>query len=239
MSQRVEDRRTMTAFQLQQNQYPSALDTASQAMDSPSIYDLVSLATRIDASTNNNAVDTSANGLLPALMPLSLPVILGKLDTHRSNLSEHQMLLRQQIEIFEASVEDVATHMRGRNKTISLGQVGLRCKHCAHISVKCRQKGSTYFPSTKSGVYQAAQNMSTTHIANGLCAHMPASVKLQFAIILNKKQNSIVYQKTGSGRQFWIQSISLLGLIDTEDEGIRFVRNWPCNVTTGTRIVDG
>ena len=227
--QHLDDRRETSSSQLQY-QFPSALDITLHAMDSRSLCAMVSMATPIDPIPSAYTAEAAVNS---HFIPLSLPVTLGGLDMQRSNLSEHQMLLRQQIEIFEATVEDVVTHMRGRNKPISLGQVGLRCKHCAHVSVNCRQKGSTYFPSTKSGVYQAAQNMSCTHIAIGLCSHMPASVSVQFAIILNKKQNSPAYQKIGSGRPFWIQNLSALGLIDTEDQGIRFVRNWSRNMKIG------
>lgn len=240
--QRLNDQ-LMTASLRPGQQNSILINAASQhILDRIPSRTMLSMAPSIDGSNMynvSNAAEIAANTLYHSLIPLSLPVLLGRLDTHGSNLSEHQALLRQQIEIFEAEVKDVATHMRGRNKSISLGQVGLRCKHCAHVSVKDRQKGSTYFPSTKSGVYQAAQNMSTTHIANGLCHFMPASVKLQFAIILNKKQNSIVYQKTGSGRQYWMQSVSELGLIDTDNHGIRFIRNWPYDVDTSNADVDG
>ena len=224
-----------------QQQYPSLFnDVASHRMDGTPGHSMLSMAPSIDATFNiTNAAAFAVSGLQPLLFPLSLPVILGRFDTHRCNLSEHQLLLRQQIEIFEADVKDVDTHMRGRNKSISLGQVGIRCKHCAHVLVQDRQKGSTYFPSTKSGVYQAAQNMSTTHIANGLCQYLPSLVTVKFAIILYKKQTSIVSQKTGSGRHHWTQSVSQLGLIDTEDHGIRFIRNWPRVVDTGYKIVDG
>ena len=152
-------------------------------------------------------------------------MILGRIDTDGTHLSDHQRLLRQQIEIFEAGTEDVATHMRGRNKPISLGQVGLRCKHCAQAAVKDRQKGSTYYPSTMSGVYQAAQNMSSTHIANGFCQYLPASVTIQFAAIASNKQNSISSPKNGCGRKYWIHSVSQLGMFDTEEHGIRFSCN--------------
>ena len=152
-----------------------------------------------------------ANGL-PAP---SLPVILCVSDDHRK-LSDHQMLLRQQIEVFCASVEDISTHTRGRNKPIFLNQVGIRCRHCAHIPIAKRQKGSTYFPSATMGIYQAAQNMSTTHIQCGLCSEMPEKIKRQFANLIASKNAS-----SGAGRKHWAKSARSLGLVDTED-GIIF-----------------
>jgi hypothetical protein len=158
-----------------------------------------------------------------AIIPLSLPISLARLAVDEYKLSEHQNFLRQQIEAFPATEEDVMTHTRGRNKPILLGQVGIRCRHCAHLPVSRRQKGSTYFPSNKLGIYQAAQNMSTAHIQCGLCTEMPEAIKLKFIEIMSAKNPSC---SSGAGRPYWAQSATQLGLVDTE-EGIRFIRNLP------------
>jgi hypothetical protein len=158
-----------------------------------------------------------------AILPLSLPISLARLAVDEYKLSEHQNFLRQQIEAFPATEEDVMTHTRGRNKPILLGQVGIRCRHCAHVPVSRRQKGSTYFPSNKLGIYQAAQNMSTAHIQCGLCTEMPEAIKLKFIEIMSTKNPSC---SSGAGRPYWAQSATQLGLVDTE-EGIRFIRNLP------------
>ena len=225
-----------------QLQYPTVFDVASTIMIGTPSRSVSSISPSIGATNAYevaNVATVAGNTLYPSLIPLVLPVLLGQVDTYGGNLSESQLLLRQQIEIFEAGTRDVVTHVRGRNKSISLGQVGMRCKHCAHTAIKDRQKGSIYFPSTKSGVYQAALNMSSTHITKGVCQFMPVSVTSQFAVMSTKKQNSIGYQKTGSGRQYWIHSASQLGLIDTEDKGIRFIRSWTRDVETGNVMVDG
>jgi hypothetical protein len=158
-----------------------------------------------------------------AILPLSLPICLARSAVDEYKLSEHQNFLRQQIEAFPATEEDVMTHTRGRNKPILLGQVGIRCRHCAHVPVSRRQKGSTYFPSNKLGIYQAAQNMSTAHIQCGLCTEMPEAIKLKFMAIMSTKNPSC---SSGAGRPYWAQSATQLGLVDTE-EGIRFIRNLP------------
>jgi hypothetical protein len=155
-------------------------------------------------------------------IPLRLPVILAQPEDSLK-LSSHQVLLRHQIEAFQASEDDIGTHTRGRNKPIVLGQVGIRCRHCAHLPVACRQKGSTYFPATLLGLYQAAQNMSTTHMQCGLCSAMPDSIKMQFAHLLSTKVSS-----SGAGRPYWASSAKKLGLVNTED-GIHFIRDLPAN----------
>ena len=158
---------------------------------------------------------TSGGSLAPDRSPMQ-PMILAQPEDCQK-LSGHQLLLRQQIEFFEATEEDTTTHTRGRNKRILLGQVGIRCRHCAHLPVNRRQKGSTYFPANTLGIYQAAQNMSSTHMQCGLCSEMPESIKQEFARLLATKNIS-----NGSGRPFWAKSAQKLGLYDTVDEGIRF-----------------
>jgi hypothetical protein len=155
-------------------------------------------------------------------IPLSHPVCLAQSDDEYK-LSDHQYFLRQQIEAFPATEEDVMTHTRGRNKPIHVGQVGIRCRYCAHIPVSRRQKGATYFPSNKLGIYQAAQNMSTAHIQCGLCTEMPEAIKLKFIEIMSARNMNC---SNGAGRPYWAQSATQLGLIDTE-EGIRFIRDVP------------
>ena len=180
-----------------------------------------------------------ASALPLSSVPIALPVLLVHPNTNESRLSHHQRLLRQQVQVFEANHEDVATHTRGRNKPISYGQVGIRCKHCSHVAVSNRQKGSTYYPSTKLGLYQAAQNMSTTHIQSGVCQYIPESVKLEFnsnAEDRQQKQQDDVTKNSnhGAGRPYWAECASRLGLVDTEHHGIRFIRNLTSNVTLAT-----
>ena len=169
--------------------------------------------------------------LAPDGFPVSLPVILARHED-ALKLSSHQVLLRHQIEAFKAAEEDISTHTRGRNKPIMLGQVGIRCRHCAHLPVSHRQKGSTYFPASLLGLYQAAQNMSTTHMQCGLCNEMPDMIKHQFAQLLSTKVAS-----SGAGRPFWAESAKKLGLMDTED-GIRFLRDLPAGASM-SRVAAG
>jgi hypothetical protein len=131
-------------------------------------------------------------------------------------LSSHQVLLRQQIEAFEATEEDAKTTFRGRNRRIRVGQVGIRCRHCKNTPPFQRQPGSMYFPCSTAGIYQASQNMSSTHLQCGLCHAMPEQLRQQFAELIPTKM-------TGSmaGRPYWTNCAREMGLVDTE-EGIQF-----------------
>jgi hypothetical protein len=157
----------------------------------------------------------------PDGLPIDLPAILALPDDH-VKLSSHQVFLRHQIEAFRATKADISTHTRGRNKPVTIGQIGIRCRHCAHLHVGRRQKGSTYFPAVVLGLYQAAQNMSTTHMQCGLCSEMPNELKQQFAHLISTKAAS-----SGAGRPYWARAAKKLGLVDDADNGIRFIRDQP------------
>lgn len=127
------------------------------------------------------------------------------------NLSSHQQFLRLHIQAFKADDEDVLTYVRGRNRPILLGQIGIRCRHCAHVKVSLREKGSTYYPANIMGIYQAAQNMSATHIQCGRCPPMPNAIKEHFKCLIATKSSS-----NGAGRTYWAEKVREMGLIDTE-----------------------
>lgn len=131
-------------------------------------------------------------------------------------LNEQQIFLRHQIEVFRASADDIMSHTRGRNRAVTLLQVGLRCRHCGHLPVGARRKGSTYFPSALISIYQAAQNLNLEHFQSGLCQEMSDEFKLLFRSFSEKRAAA-----SFAGKPYWADAARQLGLIDTE-EGIRF-----------------
>ena len=66
-------------------------------------------------------------------------------------LTEYQCLLRKQLEMFEAGPNDLRGSTQGRNIPILLGQVGLRCRHCAKLPLAARTKGAVYYSQTIEG----------------------------------------------------------------------------------------
>jgi hypothetical protein len=161
-----------------------------------------------------------------------LPKILA-IPEDIDNLSAHQIFLRYQIEAFRATKDYVSTHTRGRNKPVIVGQVGIRCRHCSHIPIGNRHKGSTYFPATLLGLYQAAQNMCTIHMQCGLCSEMSLEIKQQFAQLLSTKVAG-----TGAGRPYWASAAIIHGLVDTGD-GIRFSRDLKQQIPEDTKQARG
>lgn len=193
----------------------SQLQASAASSNNPFLGGLMSGS--MTSAQNHNGMGDHHNDNI-SKFPTCLPVTLAVPEDNQK-LSSHQVLLRNQIEAFKATDDDLTTHTRGRNKPIKLGQVGIRCKHCARLPVARRQKGSTYFPASLHGLYQAAQNMNTTHMQSGLCTEMPPEYKQLFSEAMNNKVSSSV-----AGRPYWAKTAKQLGLIDTED-GIRFIRD--------------
>lgn len=79
------------------------------------------------------------------------------LPSDKGNLSAYQCLLREQILLFAVEIADIQCSAQGRNKPITLGQVGVLCRHCAKIPPGLRPCGAVYFPGKLSGLYQASQ----------------------------------------------------------------------------------
>lgn len=157
-------------------------------------------------------------------VPEFLPAVLA-LPDDESKLSAYQILLRSQIEAFSATADDLSTHARGRNKPITLRQVGIRCRHCSHVALNRRKKGSAYFPFSLLGLYQAAQNMGSSHFHGESCSDMSDDLKEKFVESISCKST------VGSGKLYWAQSARKLGLVDTE-HGIRFIRDLVAVVST-------
>lgn len=129
------------------------------------------------------------------------------MDCDQDSLSEYQCYLRQQIEAFEAGPKDVKSTAQGRNTPIQLGQVGIRCRHCASLSKFKRPRGAIYYSQKIEGVYQVAQNMSKVHIL-GCCSQVPDHVKRK---LLELKQ---VNQRASGGKDYWGDGLRALGIYE-------------------------
>ena len=75
------------------------------------------------------------------------------------HLSGRLAFLRRQLEYFQATAEDVdIRRKKGGSQTVCVGQVGIRCVHCAHRPADERSNGAVAFPTSTGHVYQAARN---------------------------------------------------------------------------------
>jgi hypothetical protein len=76
------------------------------------------------------------------------------LSCDNEQLSEYQIYVRKQLEIFAALQEDVESNTQGRKKQVVLGQVGIRCRHCAGFPMRQRGRGSIYYPTKLQGKWK-------------------------------------------------------------------------------------
>jgi hypothetical protein len=84
----------------------------------------------------------------PMFRPVGIPLAL---SCDGDQLSEYQILVRRQLEIFEATQEDVESNTQGRKKQVVLGQIGIRCRHCAGFPLRQRGRGAVYYPAKLQG----------------------------------------------------------------------------------------
>jgi hypothetical protein len=115
------------------------------------------------------------------------------------------------VEVFCANTEDVSTRMN--SKVVALGQVGIRCRFCAHLRHSDRANRAASFPSSMSRIYQSLTMMVRDHF--GSCSEMPDATKATFTALKAKTT-----QGATDSKKYWIESAMLLGMADTANEGI-------------------
>jgi len=147
-------------------------------------------------------------------MLLSMP---GDADS----LSDRQCYVRSDfVEVFAATEKDVAArHSKGAQK-LMLGQIGIRCIHCAHLRAKDRAERAVCYPSSISRIYQTVADMQRFHFEQ--CREIPDETRKIYKSLKTTRPRGV-----GSPQTYWIQSAKLLNLVDSEN-GIRF-GNDECN----------
>jgi len=166
----------------------------------------------------NPASGTGSALPMPAQLPDSnltgRPPIQLYISCDDDSLSDYQCLVRKNIELFEARREDVESNAQGRNRPIVMGQVGIRCGHCTMLPPKHRARGAVYYPAKLYGLYQAAQNMASSHLCEH-CQHVPASIRAELLKLKDRKSSA------GGGKKYWADGVRVLGVFEDED-GLRF-----------------
>jgi len=140
------------------------------------------------------------------------------IDEDQNWLSELLCFVRSEVvEVFRANVDDLRS--RNSSKKICLGQVGIRCRFCAHLPVGSRAGRSSSFPSSLDRIYQSLTMMLRDHFGN--CNAMPSPTKEKFLRLKRKTT-----QGATDSKLFWVYAAEQLGLINTKDGGI-----WVCEQT--------
>jgi hypothetical protein len=222
---------------------PQELPQESNQLNRLSKENIDLVQTLIALSSNNGRPATStnagpANGLAPFLIPLTaaqntpiapalqagneIDIMSGAfpmaMDTDDERMSSYQIMVRRQLEFFIADKKDVESSTQGRKKPVVLGQVGIRCKHCAHVPQRSRVRGAVYFPTRLDGVYQAAQNMSTTHLLTS-CKTIDEFARKK---LLKLKETKLIAM---AGKQEWAEACRKIGIYEVEGGGLRMTKS--------------
>ena len=137
------------------------------------------------------------------------------MPTDSDSLSDRQCYVRGEMcEIFAATEKDVsARHSKGAQKLV-VGQVGIRCIHCAHLRPRDRAERAVCYPSSVSRIYQTVADMQRFHFEQ--CSQIPKRVSDIYKSLKTTRPRGV-----GSPQAYWVQSAKALGLVDTGN-GIRF-----------------
>lgn len=124
----------------------------------------------------------------------------------------------QNVEVFEATVEDVDAPAPGRKHAVTVGQVGLRCIHCRHTTRSSdRVKRAVCYPSSIKRIYRTVIDMKLDHFLH--CKFVPKQLKDTLNAL--KANNT---RSTGTTMQYFIKAAGSIGLGDSPDgNGVRMI----------------
>lgn len=117
-------------------------------------------------------------------------------------------MMLQNVEVFQATIEDVEAPAPGRKHAVTVGQVGLRCIHCRHTTRSSeRVKRAVCYPSSIKRIYRTVIDMKLDHFLH--CKFVPQSLKDTLNAL--KANNT---RSTGTTMQYFIRAASTLGMVD-------------------------
>jgi len=133
--------------------------------------------------------------------------------------------IRKHVELFSADEDDVKAPCPGRKTRLTLGQVGIRCKHCANVPPRERVKRAVCYPPSIDGIYHSVSNMKFDHF--GICPCLPADSKKELEALRSggrrpsSKSGSRGKSTSTNTAHYYRDAAIAKGLVDT-DKGIRF-----------------
>jgi len=125
-------------------------------------------------------------------------------------LSDMDCFIRKQLEVFCASKDDVTSAQNDRKYPVFVGQVGIRCLHCATANVATGT--AVAYPYAISQVYESVREFQRLHLDS--CENLPEATKSKLTAFNGSSSLSSVLRK------YYILAAKALGLQDMRD-GIR------------------
>ena len=144
---------------------------------------------------------------------VSIKRLLAMEDDH-NHVNALHCFVRQNIEVFTASIEDINIPAPGRKSRIHLGQVGVRCIHCQKIPSKERVKRAVCYPSSVNRVYHSVSDMKFDHFT--ACKSIPSHLKEKFLQLkdIHKRRSSQTQLLPSSTAQYYCDSARAIGMVD-------------------------
>lgn len=138
----------------------------------------------------------------------------------RIALSETLCVIRENIEVFTATTQDVEAPAPGRKHPVVVGQVGLRCIHCKLAAKHSdKVKRATCYPSSIKRIYRTVIDMKLDHFSQ--CPFVPEFLKERLKAL--KATNT---RSTGTTMQYFVRSAQKMGMMDA-NPGVRLVLQEP------------
>lgn len=138
-------------------------------------------------------------------------------DEDHNWLSELQCFIRSDIlELFR--VKEFGIKARNKGKTLTVNQVGIRCRFCAHLEHGARSKRSSAFPSKISKIYNSFTMMLREHFDQ--CSEIPPAQRSTF-----DRLKSMNAQGASDAKKYWEHAAKKLGMVDVDDNGIHILPN--------------
>lgn len=145
------------------------------------------------------------------------PILYLSQPDDRISLSETLCTIRENIEVFIATKEDVEAPAPGRKHPVVVGQVGLRCIHCRHTTKSSdRVKRAVCYPSSIRRIYRTVIDMKLDHFLH--CRFVPHGLKDRL-----EELKSINTRSTGTTMQYFVKAAKKLGMVDAPS-GVRMAK---------------
>lgn len=129
----------------------------------------------------------------------------------------HCFMRKYCVEAFSATIQDIATPRYGKSHggKIVVGQVGIQCLHCKHLT-RNRPERAVCYPSSLRNIYHSIETWQRRHAL--VCTEIPGWVQKEMTVFMKSSRIS-----AGGRRQYWEDAAKQLGMIDTP-QGVRFAR---------------
>jgi len=200
------------------------IDAAEKASPSSSPTSLITMSPKFLATSvvvesalkSPEMASGTAAQMLKASIAASSPDkerVLLALPQDKDWLSDMDCFVRNNVEIFSATENDLVIAKTDKKYPIKLGQVGLRCIHCAGSGMGARREAVMY-PYSVSGIYESVRDFQKLHL--DYCPHLLPELKGAMSKLTRgcSSLSSVL-------RRYYVQAARALGLFDSEDGGIR------------------